>query len=537
MHEVSQQQKQTSPNLLHGSDKEHIAAQLEKALQVEPQAANLWCRLGELYDALAREASDRQTASAYRDKAIAALTQAIGLSPSLGKAHYALAGVYEAQDKCLALVELEAAAKCDPEAYAGALARAQKAVRDCTYRLADLNVVALDSAQSKPGPEILQAEFYFEDRPVRSAVLQSCVSDGSRQSARFWLFESAEPHIGADAPVAQLAVSSTGNVFLSKGSLANYQPKMAIPVSVPPHAQRGRSVVLPIALMIVVFGGSLFAYLSLIAPVADVSDEPAMAAAAAPKANREPRAPAADEVPGDAAPPSVSSALPRLASTAPPQPEAPSPPSITNSQPARLAMRPVEAPDALKAQPRATPGIARREAQKAEPRRPTQQPAASTARDTPARLPVDPPVGSSATQISTVELKPVIREAPPVAPAPMKEQLTSAPPTPSERLASARPVLNESSVSPPVPNERLAMSRPAPGEEPGAASLPAKQPSTPENTWVRRMRAALDACGRPGYLRSDVCRETVRWNHCHPNRWGTVRECTVERFASSGGPE
>ena len=116
MHEVSQQQKQTSPNLLHGSDKEHIAAQLEKALQVEPQAVNLWCRLGELYDALAREASDRQTAGTYRDKAIAALTQAIGLSPSLGKAHYALAGVYEAQDKCLALVELEAAAKCDPEA-------------------------------------------------------------------------------------------------------------------------------------------------------------------------------------------------------------------------------------------------------------------------------------------------------------------------------------------------------------------------------------------------------------------------------------
>ena len=222
MHEVSQQQKQTSPNLLHGSDKEHIAAQLEKALQVEPQDVNLWCRLGELYDALAREASDRQTAGTYRDKAIAALTQAIGLSPSLGKAHYALAGVYEAQDKCLALVELEAAAKCDPEAYAAALARAQKAVRDCTYRLADLNIVALDSAQSKPGPEILQAEFYFEDRPVRSAVLQSCVSDGSRQSARFWLFESAEPDIGADAPVAQLAVSSTGNVFLSKGSLADY---------------------------------------------------------------------------------------------------------------------------------------------------------------------------------------------------------------------------------------------------------------------------------------------------------------------------
>src|SRR5688572_28619723 len=199
-----QQHEQAALKLWHGSDRHQAVAQLEMALQLQPDHPEQWCRLGEFYDALVSDATDQETASRYREKAVAALTQAISLSPGLAKAHYALANVYRAQDICLALVEFEAAAKCDPQEYGDTLAWAQKVVRDCTYRLADLNLIVLRSAQEKPRAQILDTEFYFEDRTIRSAVLHKCVSEGQWQNANFWLFEATNPDPDGDQPVAQV---------------------------------------------------------------------------------------------------------------------------------------------------------------------------------------------------------------------------------------------------------------------------------------------------------------------------------------------
>jgi hypothetical protein len=69
--------------------------------------------------------------------------------------------------------------------------------------------------------------------------------------------------------------------------------------------------------------------------------------------------------------------------------------------------------------------------------------------------------------------------------------------------------------------------------EPLAARSPRQEASRPTNDWLTRMRLELDFCGKPGLWRSDLCRETVRWKYCHPNAWDAVRECSVERFASS----
>jgi len=69
------------------------------------------------------------------------------------------------------------------------------------------------------------------------------------------------------------------------------------------------------------------------------------------------------------------------------------------------------------------------------------------------------------------------------------------------------------------------------------APAPASRSSSPAQRtvpWLTRLRGALAACGRPGVLLNDVCREAARWNHCHPDHWDTARECAVQRFASSG---
>src|SRR5688572_15932094 len=97
--------EQTGPEPGHAGDRKLAAAHLELALQRDPNQAEQWCRLGELYDALACDATKPEAARTYREKAVAALMQAISLSAGMGKAHYALANVYRAQDMRLALVE------------------------------------------------------------------------------------------------------------------------------------------------------------------------------------------------------------------------------------------------------------------------------------------------------------------------------------------------------------------------------------------------------------------------------------------------
>jgi hypothetical protein len=47
-----------------------------------------------------------------------------------------------------------------------------------------------------------------------------------------------------------------------------------------------------------------------------------------------------------------------------------------------------------------------------------------------------------------------------------------------------------------------------------------KIPATP--------RPAPDPCA-DAFL-SGVCRERMRWSHCHPDRWDAVPECVVQKF-------
>src|SRR5690242_15567042 len=73
------------------TDTGRAIAQLERALEADPDNAEEWCRLGELYQTLASSAPANETANGYRDKAIVALTRAISLRPGLARAHFALA--------------------------------------------------------------------------------------------------------------------------------------------------------------------------------------------------------------------------------------------------------------------------------------------------------------------------------------------------------------------------------------------------------------------------------------------------------------
>jgi len=348
------------------------------------------------------------------------------------------------------------------------------------------------------------------------------------------------------------------NVFVSRGSAANYPNGIGIRTSVS-RRRRRRSVVLPLALMSVAFAGSVFGYLNLIAPPREVSKERTDTVSAAAKP-----APAA---PAEPTPAIVAEAFARL-SSAPratpepaaeavkPQPPAPSPP--------------VEAAPSPSVKARATASIVSREVALAE-RAKRDEPAGASEPRAAAPIPVPPeaPVGAGATAARIIEVKPLLKEQAPAAaypgreaiaaaPSPVGEPLTTAraePTPPDERRTIARAAprpaderLSTARAAPTPADERLATARAAPveqapvprpvlKEQPAPAPALPKEPPTRDNSWQTRLRTELAACGRPGFLRNDLCRETTRWNYCHPDRWGTVRECTVERFASSGSPE
>jgi hypothetical protein len=537
----AQQHEQARPEPRHTDDRKVAAARLELALQRDPNQAELWCRLGELYDALACDAPDKEAARSYREKAVAALMQAISRSAGMAKAHYALANVYRRQDMRLALVEFEAAADSDSQQYGEALAHARQRVRDCTYRVGELKLIVLGSAQEKPRAEMLQAEFYFEDHPIASAVLHTCASESGRQLARFWLFKTANPDLLRDRPVAELATTSTGKAFLERyPSYSNpIQTAMSSPLPDTPTPVASREAALqqrpawasvvaralaplvsrkstsPVwimpALILVAVAGVLFAYQTLFAPAPDPSERAgasgerhqasSMDAAKDPiptvvALTPEPVPPVRADNPGPV--PAQSNSLPSEP-LAPPQ---------TGNQTAierqygALAPQPRTGARADKAAPvrRDSGPPARPTAERPLNARPAQSPpsreqaiAPRVRQEESPRLAVDAPVGTAATEARTAEVKRYM----------------------SEPLATAAPLPKEQAV--PVP--------------------PTGKGATAETAWVPRMRAELTLCGTPGLWRADLCREAVRWNYCAPDRWDTVRECSVERFASSSRSE
>jgi hypothetical protein len=115
-----------------------------------------------------------------------------------------------------------------------------------------------------------------------------------------------------------------------------------------------------------------------------------------------------------------------------------------------------------------------------------------------------------------------------------------------QEIALPSATARENAVSVPAPraDEPAPAPAPAQGKEtpaPGAiarieeaVTLPArrKEETAPAVTpWLRRLRSELAACGQPGVLLNDLCREAARWKYCYAGRWDTVRECAVQRFA------
>jgi len=321
------------------------------------------------------------------------------------------------------------------------------------------------------------------------------------------------------------------NLFVSRTSAANYQEDMSIPKPVLRRRQIGRSVMLPVALMSVAFAGTVFGYLNLIAPPREVPKERTDTASAAPKPP-----PAA---PAEPTPAIVAEAFARLSSVAPVRPEPSAEPVKSQPAPSSPDIEAVPAPDA---KARATASIVSREVALAEHAKSDEPAGVPTARPAaPVPTPPEAPVGAAATAGRTLEVKPLPKEQPPVAANATRAPTAAASTPPDERLTVAR-------AAPTPSDERLTTARAAPveqapvpravvKEQPAPAPASPKESATRDNSWATRLRGELAACGRPGFLKNDICRETTRWNYCHPDRWGTVRECTVERFASSGSPE
>jgi hypothetical protein len=401
-------------------------------------------------------------------------------------------------------------------------------------------LIVLESAREKPRAEILEAEFYFEDHPIASAVLHTCASEGGRQFARFWLFETANPDLARDRPVAQAATTSTGNVFLSERYSSNCEPietpamtsghpraptlasREAAPqqrpawasvvarAAAPLLARKSRSPVwIPRALILVAVGGVLFAYHTLFAPAPDPSERaaasserqqaPSIHAATNPipevvALTPQPVPPARADNPVPVPP--QSNSLP----SEPPAPPQAGKPAALEPQYSALAPEPRAPAQADRAAPvrresgsprRPRPTAARAiKARPAQSRPVREQAIARRARqEKSVSQALDAPIGTAATEAPTAEMKRYLNEP----------------------LATAPPVPKEPAV--PVPSTW--------------------KRSAAESSWVQRMRAELTSCGKPGLWRADLCREAVRWRYCSPNRWDTVRECAVGRFASS----
>jgi hypothetical protein len=545
---------------------EATAAQRQLALERDGGSAAEWCELGERYEALASSSSDRESAVAWREKAVFALTRAIALQPGFGKAHYVLGNVYRAQDMRLALLEFEAAAKCD-DAYAEALAEAREHVRRCTYTLRDLSCTVLESAQEKPRPEILASEFYFEDGPIRSAVVHTCVSKGAGQFAKAWLFDSPETTRDTAQPVAELAVSSSGSVSVStprpkapepaaiRNVAPNSQPVAEVAISpsgsvtastsrpkapevaavrhVAPNSgathARGKSRLwAPVAMLLIAVGGSLFAYRNLVAPP-DARGDERIARGVSPAA-RGPEA-ASDAAPAVEAPPvkalaSAASDIPpsvQREAAAPARPETaasdvPRPPPAQRPQTAHTPQKthtPEKAHTPHTAQMPQKAHVARAGGSSGERTRP---------------VAAAPATGS--THAPAVERRLPIRSPE----APLASTSPATPPSSARTEASAQA---RSETAPVVAARRADVASPSPSgtRDEHLASAPAPRSSPPTQRampWLTRLRSALAACGRPGRFLNDVCREAARWNHCHPDHWDTVHECAVQRFASSG---
>lgn len=92
-----------------------------------------------------------------------------------------------------------------------------------SYTLAQIHLIIPASTPEAPSECVLEAEFCFEQCNIASAIIHSCISGTNHHSVHCWLFESANPDIDRECPVAELALSSVGGVLISPGCPANYE--------------------------------------------------------------------------------------------------------------------------------------------------------------------------------------------------------------------------------------------------------------------------------------------------------------------------
>jgi hypothetical protein len=91
-----------------------------------------------------------------------------------------------------------------------------------TYALARMNVIVLRSVREPPQGDLLSTEFSFAEPDVGSAVIHTCMTGNDRQSAHGWLFQSREPDLSCERPVAELAISSAGVSSVTPGCPPDY---------------------------------------------------------------------------------------------------------------------------------------------------------------------------------------------------------------------------------------------------------------------------------------------------------------------------
>jgi hypothetical protein len=103
-------------------------------------------------------------------------------------------------------------------------------------------------------------------------------------------------------------------------------------------------------------------------------------------------------------------------------------------------------------------------------------------------------------------------------------------------------LLNLPSIAPPVVEQPVS-SKPAPAAEPlietaGIQPLRAiqEQPASNEHAKsteniVAQPQRSQTSCGDG--LWGEICRERMRWNYCHPDKWDLVAECVVQKFEVS----
>ncbi len=420
-----------------------------------------------------------------------------------------------------------------------ALSPLEKQLRRSTRRLADLNVLLVEAAGETPARELLQTEFYFGRPIIRSAVIHRCASEGGRQYAMAWLFEHADPDFNVHRPAGEVTVTADGKAYVSAGCPLDYPfrpqagtvshssaraaveaPKAAVRKTTSssaaiasrfiPRGQHARLVSVSLFLL-VVLAGSAFVYRNLIAPALTTSET----AAARPEGE----------------PPTVIAV----------EQENRVEPEVDANTPESASLRQTEEPVLLEDEPAASerePAASTRHRAVAERSAPASRPAlsegkisASKRRRVPpphagSRQPPRSPGTVAAVQAPSRGARTVA--AAPTASAPLPA--TAAPPiasggTPGDGGETMRHLAKEQSAPPVIAREE--QTAPAPGVQ------RQRQQVAVENTWLRRMRAELVVCGKPGLWRNDICREVTRWRYCQPGRWNTVAECGVQSFPSA----